>query len=499
MLTPKHDSTSRDIHLAHARVTTLVCLLVAALWLVLAGARTAQADGTVMDCSNQNDFAAKMNSNSGYISFNCGGVFAPATITITQPGGFTAIPGAFFTIDGGNLVTLSGGNTNRIFDVGSGMSLTLTNITLTDGAAAAGGNLPDQGGAILNEGDLLVLDNVTIRNGYSTFAGGALRSIAGTTTVVKDSLIESNQSGYGGGIDSSGTLTLINTTVRSNHAMTEGGGLDMGGLTVISNSQIVSNTANLGGGGINITAPGRVFISGSQLDANKMPATNTLGGGILNVGMLTVIQSTLNGNFAYSGGGIFNYRTVTLTNVTLSGNSATNGGGIYNFHATVTLNNSTLSGNTALTYGGGIYHSGGNAAQSISLKSTIVANSPSGENCTRDPGSASGSTIVSFGYNLSSDSSCIPYFNYPTVLNDLNNTDPNLGPLAHNGGPTLTHMPLTPDSPGIDRIPNFTNGCGTTLTTDQRSAARPINGKCDIGSVEYGALFPQLYLPLIMR
>ena len=78
-------------------------------------------------------------------------------------------------------------------------------------------------------------------------------------------------------------------------------------------------------------------------------------------------------------------------------------------------------------------------------------------------------------------------------------TDPNLGPLANNGGPTLTQAPLTPDSPGIDVIPKFTNGCGTTVVTDQRGAPRPINGRCDIGAVEVGWPYPRLWLPLVRR
>jgi hypothetical protein len=59
-------------------------------------------------------------------------------------------------------------------------------------------------------------------------------------------------------------------------------------------------------------------------------------------------------------------------------------------------------------------------------------------------------------------------------------------------------MPIAPSN-AIDAIPFGTNGCGTTLTTDQRGGPRPINGKCDIGSVEYGATFPWLWLPLIVR
>jgi len=51
----------------------------------------------------------------------------------------------------------------------------------------------------------------------------------------------------------------------------------------------------------------------------------------------------------------------------------------------------------------------------------------------------------------------------------------------------------------IDAVSNGTNGCGTTLTTDQRGAPRPINTMCDIGSVEAGWPFPRLWLALARR
>ncbi|MFQ5409443.1 MAG: choice-of-anchor Q domain-containing protein, partial [Anaerolineales bacterium] len=59
----------------------------------------------------------------------------------------------------------------------------------------------------------------------------------------------------------------------------------------------------------------------------------------------------------------------------------------------------------------------------------------------------------------------------------------NLSALANNGGSTDTHA-LGSGSPALDQIPNGTNGCGTTYTTDQRSVARPQNSSCDVGSYE---------------
>ncbi len=70
--------------------------------------------------------------------------------------------------------------------------------------------------------------------------------------------------------------------------------------------------------------------------------------------------------------------------------------------------------------------------------------------------------FTSLGNNLEDYDLC--EFDEPT---DLPNTDPLLGPLQDNGGPTETHA-LQFDSPAVNRIPAGTNGCGTTFTADQR-------------------------------
>jgi predicted outer membrane repeat protein len=197
---------------------------------------------------------------------------------------------------------------------------------------------------------------------------------------VLNSLIENNQSDYGGGIDSIGTLTLINTVVRNNRTLThDGGGLDVGGTVTISNSQIYSNTANDNGGsggnggGLNIGNGGNVTINNSQIYSNiaysHVTGFGHGGGGIYNAGTLTVTQSTLTGNSTtYTGsggtynapdGGLYNFGgSATLTNVTFSGNSAisTAGGGILNYNGTTTLANVTFSSNSTTYSGGGIYN-----------------------------------------------------------------------------------------------------------------------------------------------
>jgi hypothetical protein len=84
-------------------------------------------------------------------------------------------------------------------------------------------------------------------------------------------------------------------------------------------------------------------VTNSTLSGNEADAG---GGGISNVGDLTVTNSTLSGNDANFGGGIDNFGVLTVTNSTLSGNSADGGGGILN-GGDLTVTNSIVLGNTA--------------------------------------------------------------------------------------------------------------------------------------------------------
>src|SRR5207253_11493070 len=105
--------------------------------------------------------------------------------------------------------------------------------------------------------------------------------------------------------------------------------------------------------------------------------------------------------------------------------------------------------------------------------STILKRGESGANILNDSG-----TVTSDGYNLSSDDGS----GYLIGPGDQINTDPLLGPLQDNGGPTFTHA-LLPGSPAIDSgDPKFT----PPPFFDQRGAGfdRVVNGRIDKGSFE---------------
>jgi predicted outer membrane repeat protein len=271
----------------------------------------------------------------------------------------------------------------------------------------------------------LSFTDLTIQNGHTTNCGGGIEQLGGTLALLRVK-VTNNVAEFGGGICSNSSLTITDSVVSDNHANIDasgsGGGLSLDGAT-----------ASLSG----------VTISGNT-------ATNYSGG----------IHS--------QDGGILN-----LTNVTISGNTAKAGGAMVNTSTNnAHLLNSTIADNHLSGGGtiGGILNWG-----TISFKNTIIAGND-GSNC----GIGAGSTWTSQGYNLDSGSTC-----NLTDTGDLQNTDPQLGPLADNGGPTQTHALLRangvhPISPAIDGGP-----IADCPGIDQRGAERPFGSACDIGAYEY--------------
>ena len=133
------------------------------------------------------------------------------------------------------------------------------------------------------------------------------------------------------------------------------------------------------------------------------------------------------------------------------------------------MRNLTVNNNSATEdLGGGIFNFDG----SVSIRNSIISNNLYGGNCS--------GLITSDGHNLEDTNTC--GFTGP---GDLINTNPLLGPLQNNGGPTLTHA-LLPGSPAIDAGDN-----SVCPTTDQRGVTRPQDGNgdgiavCDIGAFEF--------------
>jgi hypothetical protein len=202
------------------------------------------------------------------------------TINISVTGTIT-LTGAPLTIDkslaisgpGASELAVSGNKAVQVFVVNSGATVTISGLTIENGAASGGG------GGISNSGMLTVTDSV----------------IAGNTT---DS--------FGGGILNLGMLTVANSTVSGNSASCcNGGGISNLGMLTVTNSTVAGNSV--------------AFF---------------YGGGIYNMHTLNMTNDTLSGNTAgFHGGGIANFGTMTVKNTILanslkSGNCYMGNGGV---------------------------------------------------------------------------------------------------------------------------------------------------------------------------
>ncbi len=362
-------------------------------------------------------------SVTGFVLLTGGRIIIAKNLTISGPGAAN--------------LKISGGNSSGVFEISSGFTVVISGVEIRGGWDATGA-----GGGILNRGTLTLTDSA-VTNCLALFGGGLYNE--GTMTLINDTIGGNNTdpantkpatAGYGGGIYSKGgPLSLTNTIITGNNAYV-GGGINTfaGGTLAITDSTIQWNHAALNGGGINTEAgAGQMTISGS-----------------------TIIFNSSDSN----GGGLYLSTTSSMTNDTILGNFATlNGGAIYNYSGSATLTNATVNQNqNNAPQSGAVFRESG----AVSVRNTILDNS---FNCRGG--------ITSLGHNIDSSNTC--GFTGP---GDLVNTNPRLGVIGDNGGPTQTEA-LLEGSPAI-------NAADPEIypPTDQRGVTRPQGSGPDIGAYE---------------
>jgi CSLREA domain-containing protein len=186
--------------------------------------------------------------------------------TITLAGTELAIRGNMNILGpGANLLTISGNNQSRVFQVFPGITTTLSGMTITGGNAGGG-----DGGGIFNDGTLNVT-HAAIANNTSTTSGGGMGSGVGDRTTVTHSTISSNTAFIGGGLMNRGILDVSASTISSNTARSAAAGIrnESGGVTV-TNSTITANNANdpIAVGGIQNIDPATTVIRNSIVAGN---------------------------------------------------------------------------------------------------------------------------------------------------------------------------------------------------------------------------------------
>jgi CSLREA domain-containing protein len=413
--------------------------------------------------------------------------------TITLTGGALSVTKAV-SINGpgaGNL-TVSGNNADRVFVVGNiysqnlGLVVNMSGLTISGGSAVAGSN--NYGGGLLNFGTLSVNNCTFAGNAAGNSGGGGIYN-DGALTLSNDTFTGNTvtNAGSGGGIlnVSSATLTATNCVFNANAAngsgalASQGAALANSGNATVNSSTFTANNATTDGGAV-------YNSSGATLTFTTCAFTNNTagsdGGAIRNGGTLNLTYCLFNGNSTVSGGGAIDTSgALTATCSTFAGNTAVSRGGAIEEETggSATLTNCTVTSNRVTVGDSGRFGGGLFAGSPVKLFNTIVAGNFQGAS----PGTTADDlygTLDSFSaYNLIGTGGAGGLTDSVNG-NQVGVSNPGLGTLADNGGPTLT-VALLPGSPASDR---GSNAYVTPGETDQRGVPRIVNGTVDIGAFE---------------
>lgn len=353
------------------------------------------------------------------------------TVTSTADAGAGSLRRALASVCAGGTVTFSDALADETITLLSGPLTLGKNVTIDSSAApglALSGNNADRV-FIVNAGTTATIKLLTVTNGFGfQLAGGILNN---------------------------GSLTLDHVTVTQNTMTTNAGDFWQGGGGIYNgdgatlhliDSSVTDNQAGWSGGGV------YSFFN-----------TTT-----------TIVRSTISGNVSNDvGGGIRSLGNMTITNSTISGNRSTgwHGGAIFHTDGAMEIASSTIANNIGPDFApSAVFIGSFNAAiPSLKLTNTIIT----GNQWYACEQHAAGTvSLTSGGNNLIQDGSCSP------TASDLINDAAQIGPLADNGGPTLTHA-LSVGSPAIDAAND-----ALCPATDQRGTNRPQGTHCDIGAYE---------------
>lgn len=247
----------------------------------------------------------------------------------------------------------------------------------------------------------------------------------------------------------------------------------------IRDSEITGNSGGTMGGGLYLRYGVTASVERTAISKNS---TGWYGGGILldKRSNLVLDASTIAGNSAGTiGGGLALWGgdssvTFVVRNSTISSNSAGMEGGAIDLFTSgsVRIDNSTIVDNTAAKTGGGFNHYFGSAT----INSTIIARNASPDS----PDWASYKRAATVDHSFIGIAPTSTNITYTATLTGTAAfpLDPLLGPLADNGGPTLTHA-LLPGSPAINAGSNTAG-----LLTDQIGQTRVVGGSADMGAYE---------------
>jgi hypothetical protein len=404
-------------------------------------------------------------------------------ITLTTGDVITALNDLTLQGPGALTLTIDGGSSYRPLEhLGTGM-LIINDLSIAHGKKylVDGGTGNPSGGCVHSEGTV-VLDRAWVKycdaGSSSTTIGvkggaiyGKVGVYLGNSLVTGSTAHSSGKFAYGGGVYSAGTLAVVYSSISGNTAHStvsygQGGGAEVGNVSTAGGTTFMEYS----------TVQNNVAIGGS--------AGQGMGGGLYTTGNVIILNSTISGNQADFAGGLDLQKGATVTvpfsinSSTISGNNSTSYiGGVFVSQNPTQIWNSTIAFNTAHTsnkYGAGLKING---AAAVDLQSTIISGN------TTDLGSGPLVDDVGgcCGASLTGANNLIFVSALTTPPDTILFTDPMLGSLQSNGGPTSTHA-LSPLSPAIN-----TGNNSAGVSWDQRGSGYPREipaGLPDIGAFE---------------
>ena len=317
--------------------------------------------------TNTIDFDPSLFSTSQTITL--GQLLTPVEMTATAPSITIEGPGA-------GLLTINANNDGAAFQVDSGVTATISGLTMTGASLGGNGAVDDLG--TLNISNCTITKNTisgvyvagmaditdcTITGDNSYFGAGVF--VKGGTADITDCTLSNNTGAEGGGVcvlDANtvqGTATVTDCTISGDSTLGGGGGLYNAGQLKVYGSKLSGDS---GSGAAVLNKAGTAYLSGTTISGGS----GFIDGGNLNNqygATLTLNDCTISGGTANSGGGLYNDGKATLTGCTISGNTASGtGGGVANGplqnKAVLILTDSTLTANTAVGGGAGLYNNG---------------------------------------------------------------------------------------------------------------------------------------------
>ncbi|MFK7738182.1 MAG: beta strand repeat-containing protein, partial [Pirellulaceae bacterium] len=343
--------------------------------------------------------------------------FAPSLNgqVLTLSGGTLSISDALRIYDTNvSPIIIDGDASQQIFTIENSAAVSISDVTLRDGAAALGGAI------LVNAGSQLSLANTVLQNNLAD-QGGAIYNDGGSVTIL-GSTLTSNQAnaanGSGGAIFSAaGSVTLVNSSVTFNSANRAGGGIEVvdGSLSLLRTSLIRNDVnGNAGtpspgnGGGIHVTGNATTTVAYSVVFGNLAASE---GGGLWNQAgsTMTIRDSIISSNEAFGatategGGGVFNNGGIvdisgidTIISDNFASGASGSGGGIFNDGGQVTITEATIQANVANRAGGGIEATAGSTTDLINVL-LVENNAGVGPDAVAAPGNGGGFHITGAG------------------------------------------------------------------------------------------------------